>query len=207
MRHELPYTNRLEVKYGGKGIPYGGLGILREDGEANFGFKNLKGQLDRIADVPELQRDVPLRGLVEAINQAESALFSVGSTSGLSERDGHFGVHGYVEIAWDADEAVADPQTYFPLFYNFGRFLSVCKFNRRVGFLWEIDGASFMSAREEIGNVVGTTVTIFVSAGMEKTETEARISWELATQALATFLSEQMPRRGRRLCPLMELAT
>jgi hypothetical protein len=37
------YSNTLELNHKPKDIPYGGTGELREDGDANYGFKYIKG--------------------------------------------------------------------------------------------------------------------------------------------------------------------
>lgn len=73
--------NVLQIEQSGKGIPYGGTGEIRPDGYANHGFKNLKGALQRLEDIPELQRDAELRHLVAAINGPETGLLSIGCLS------------------------------------------------------------------------------------------------------------------------------
>lgn len=93
------YRNFLSISYKGKGIPYGGLGEPRDDGGANFGFKDLKGNPALIASVPELQNDPDLKALVAAINRPDTGLFSVGCVSSvIAEQQGHRR-SGYIEFA------------------------------------------------------------------------------------------------------------
>lgn len=54
------YTNQLSLDHKPKGIPYGGRGEIRDDGDANYGFKDLKGNRALLLDVPELKRDQAL---------------------------------------------------------------------------------------------------------------------------------------------------
>ncbi len=69
-----PYTNALTLSHRGKGIPYGGTGEVREDGDANFGFRDLKGQPEMHEEIPELQRDPALARLVCSINASNTGL-------------------------------------------------------------------------------------------------------------------------------------
>lgn len=99
----LRYSNYLAIKQSGKGIPYGGQGQIRPDGDANYGFKNLKGELENLNQIPELQRDHALYELVRAINQPETGLLSVGCTSGSVHQDDGYRMSGYVEFAFNSD--------------------------------------------------------------------------------------------------------
>jgi len=77
----IKYSNVLQISQGGKGRPYGGTGDLRDDGDANYGFKNLKGALDRLAEIPALRHDEALRDLVALLNKLQSAFATVGCVS------------------------------------------------------------------------------------------------------------------------------
>ncbi|WP_125990137.1 hypothetical protein [Sphingobium yanoikuyae] len=154
------YTNALQISQEGKGIPYGGTGEIREDGDANYGFKNLKGRPDRLADIPELARDEALHDLVASLNAPESAFGSVGCVSALvDESEGHR-VSGYVEFAFDSAEKVADAGSYFPVFFHFDRALHVMKFDDKIHYHWELMGATFHHT-----DTTGFTVSVTVNTG------------------------------------------
>lgn len=204
---ETPYQNLLTIKFDGKGIPYGGQGVARTDGSANYGFKDIKGRPERIAEIPELQDDSALRQLVTAINRNDTGLFSIGCVSDATQYPQGYGHSGYIEIAWDSCEQVSDMSNYFPLFFHFARFLKTSGFDRRVKFLWELMGANFSSAGLDMQSVSGSTAAIFVSAGLEENAAEALRSWEDAMSVLGAYLGTIPPQPGRRLTPIYELPT
>ena len=201
------YRNFLTIGEEGKGIPYGGLGIIREDGDANHGFRDLKGRLERADEVPELVRDPALRELIEVINDGRSPLFSVGCASGAVEQQEGFGWSGYVEFAWDADIAVTDAQCYFPPFFHFNRFLRKVEFDEPAAFHWQIEGAHFIRAGSGRPSVDGFTATIWINVGLRETPERALESWKTTLGTLAHFLSLQGPRAGNPICPLQDAAT
>jgi hypothetical protein len=177
------YRSTLEIAHGGKGIPYGGTGEVRPDGGANHGFKNLKSDIARLADVPEVADDAPLRDLIFAINQPMTGLFSVGCLSGdVSEPQGNR-VTGYIEIAFNSKTMVADAGNYFPLFFHFARMLHDHQFNDQVGFAWVLEGAAFVEA-----DANGFTMTIYVNTGFFGSKDEARSCWGRALEALTVYL-------------------
>ena len=109
-RGSASYLNHLTISHRGKGIPYGGLGEIREDGGANHGFRNLKGRPHLIDLVPELRSDPALRSLVLTVNAAHTALFTIGCVSGpVPDTDGHgHRYSGYIEFALNSRSAVED---------------------------------------------------------------------------------------------------
>lgn len=183
------YSNVLQINQGGKGIPYGGIGQIREDGEANYGFKNLKGSPERIAEVPELQDDDALRDLIVSLNQPESAFATIGCVSGpVHEQQGHR-VSGYVEFAFNSVEAVADAASYFPIFFHFDRALHSLKFDDQVHFHWELMAATFVFLVE----ARGFTMTVTVNTGWYADEAGATLAWQNGLNFLAKYLT-QVPR-------------
>ena len=112
------YMNYLSISQRGKGIPYGGTGVLREDGDTNYGFKYLKGNEPGLRQVPELIKDPALLELALAINHPESGLFTVGCVSGQSKDPNGFPDCGYMEFAINSRSAIADATSYFPIFSN-----------------------------------------------------------------------------------------
>ena len=111
----LRYRNLLSIRNGGKGVPYGGHGEPRADGEANYVFFNLKTDPGQLNSVPELKRDPALLSLARVLNAADSGFFSVGSTSSaIAGSDGHRW-SGYLEFAINSKAGVADAASYFSL--------------------------------------------------------------------------------------------
>lgn len=185
------YSNALQIAQEGKGIPYGGTGELRPDGDANYGFKNLKGHLERLADIPELARDEALRDIVTSLNLPDSAFGTVGCVSGLvDEREGHR-VTGYVEFAFDSAERIADASNYFPMFFHFDRALHDMKFDDKVHYHWELMGGEFHHARAS-----GFTMTVTVNTGWYETADDAGIAWANGLDFLAGYLRHVQPAGG-----------
>lgn len=184
------FTNALQIAQNGKGIPYGGTGEIRADGDANYGFKNLKGKPERLAEVPELADDEPLADLVASLNETRSAFATVGCVSApVDEEQGHR-VSGYIEFAFDSAEKVADATSYFPVFFHFDRALHRMKFDDQVHFHWELMGASFRRTGTE-----GFTMTVTVNTGWYPSADEARIAWANGLDFLGGFL-QQVPHEG-----------
>lgn len=185
------YSNVLQISQEGKGIPYAGTGEIRDDGDANYGFKNLKGRLDLLADVPELARDEALRDLVASLNAAGSAFGSVGCVSALvDEGEGHR-VSGYVEFAFDSVEKVADAGNYFPIFFHFDRALHVTRFDDDVHYHWELMGATFRHT-----GTLGFTVSVTVNTGWHSSAQEAGIAWANGLDFLGSCLRQVTPDGG-----------
>lgn len=192
--NKKPYNVSLTIGHRGKGIPYGGLGELRDDGTANYGFKDLKGNPHRIAEVPELQDDPSLYELIEALSLPENGLVSVGCASWeYSEERGHRR-SGYVEFAINTAEAIADARNYFPLFFKFDQMLHGSPFAEVVNYNWELEGAHFFPA-----NVDGFTCTVWVYIPHLPTPDEAKEAWQRALHPLIPFLGGYPLQEGRPL--------
>lgn len=184
------YTNGLQIAQNGKGIPYGGTGNIRADGDANYGFKNLKGKPERLDEVPELARDEALADLVASLNQAHSAFGTVGCVSApVDETQGHR-VSGYIEFAFDSAEKVADAANYFPVFFHFDRALHSMKFEDKVHFRWELMGATFLHT-----NAVGYTMSVTVNTDFYPSAEEAGIAWANGLDFLGGYL-QHVPHDG-----------
>ena len=185
------YSNALQIAQDSKGIPYGGIGELRPDGDANYGFKNLKGHPERIAGIPELARDEALRDCVTSLNLARSAFGTVGCVSGsVDGKDGHR-VTGYVEFAFDDADRIADAGNYFPLFFHFDHALHEVKFDDKVHYHWELMGGYFHQAR-----VTGFTMTVTINTGWYETVEDAGIAWANGVDFLADYLQRWPPKGG-----------
>ena len=188
----MAYTNVLQIRHEGKSVLYAGAGVLRSDGDANYGFKALKNAPARLAEVPELERDPALHDLVAAINHSTTGLFSVGCVSGPVEEVSGHRMMGYVEIALNSKDAAADAASYFPIFFHFDRMLNENRYDDDVHFHWELMGAHFIEA--QLG---GFTVTVTINTGWFETPEAARAVWGDALQGLAHLLSSVPASPGR----------
>jgi len=189
-----PYKVGLTIGHDGKGVPYGGNGEAREDGTANHGFKNLKGNPHLLAQVPELTDDPALHALVDGINRSETGLVSVGCASWPVADDKGHRWSGYVEFAINTAEAIEDARSYFPLFFNFDKSLHDAGFNSAVNYHWELEGAHFWPA-----NAVGFTCTVWVYTAYWPTFNEAKKAWQQALDPLIPFLGGYPLQDGRPL--------
>lgn len=184
----------LTIGHSGKGIPYGGHGEAREDGSANYGFKNLKGNPHLLAQVPEIADDPALYDLIDAINQPETGLVTVGCAGwSFSEDSGHRW-SGYVEFAINTAEAISDARNYFPLFFKFDKMLHEGGFAEVVNYKWELEGAHFSPA-----NVDGFTCTVWIYTPYLPTLDEAKDAWQRALHPLIPFLGGYPMQEGRPL--------
>lgn len=180
----IAYTNYLSIRHRGKPIPYGGNGVLRDDGEANHGFKYVKGDDAALRAIPELTKDPALLELALAINAPQTGLFSIGCVSGaVDDERGHRDC-GYIEFAINSKSAIADAQSYFPIFFHFDRFLNDARFSAPAHFNWELEGATFMESDDSSG----FTCAIFINTGYSQTREEATHIWSESLGALANFL-------------------
>lgn len=174
----------LTFKRGGKAIPYGGFGEVREDGGANHGFKNLKGHPERIADVPELVADGALAHLVEVVNRPSGALFTVGCVSGIAVQPGQgYYRTGYVEVAFNSKEQASDLGSYMDLFAWFSEWCWGTVIGVEARLIWEIEGATFI-----FEDFAGLTCAIFIQTQPCTDEPMAEMAWKETLDVLANFM-------------------
>jgi hypothetical protein len=191
------YINQLSIRQRGKAIPYGGNGVLRDDGDTNYGFKYVKGNETALRAIPELARDPALLALALALNAKQTGLFSVGCVSGPVD-DGHgHRDSGYIEFAINSKSAISDAASYFPLFFHFDRFLHETKFSGPTSFNWELEGATFL----ECGDAAGFTCTIIMNTNYSATREEATRDWAESLGALGYFLQNVPTERTDFLYP------
>lgn len=185
------YVNRLEIVHKHKPIPYGGDGLLRDDGDANYGFKMIKGHPELLTQIPELQRDAELLNLVSAINDPETGLFSVGCVSApVRDQNGHRH-SGYVEFALNSVSAIVDARSYFPLFFHFDSWLHEAQPKWPVSYYWDLQPATFI---ESSTRATGFTCTITINTHYANTSDEASQAWSESLSRLANFLREFPPQ-------------
>jgi hypothetical protein len=194
MMAKKPYSVGLTISHNGKGIPYFGHGEPREDGTANHGFKNLKGNPHLLAEVPELADDPALYELVEGINKLDTGLASIGCAAWLFSDDNGHRWSGYVEFAINTAEAIEDARNYFPLFFKFDKMLHGSSFAEEVGYNWQLEPANFSPA-----NVDGFTCTIWIYPNYQPSPEQAKEAWQRALHPLIPFLSSYPMQEGQPL--------
>lgn len=178
------YANYLSIRHRGKPIPYGGDGVLRDDGDANYGFKYVKGNETALRVIPELVNDPALLDLALAINSPQTGLFTIGCVSGPVDDERGHRYSGYIEFAINSKSAIADAKSYFPIYFHFDRFLHEAKFSAPVHFNWELEGATFTESNDS----TGFTCAIFINTGYSPLREEASRIWTESLRALAYFL-------------------
>jgi hypothetical protein len=177
------YRNYLSLNHEHKTIPYGGTGEVREDGDANYGFRDIKGDNTLLSSIPELQRDAALMALVQAINAPQTGIFSIGCVSHNIEDKNHFRHSGYIEFSFNSASRIADADNYFPIFFNFERLLDQSSFAPRVEFNWELYFSTFIDK-----GVSGYTCRINLNTYFCETRQAAQQAWEDTLEVLGTYL-------------------
>lgn len=180
---QKPYSNQLSLNHKHKGVPYGGSGEIREDGDANYGFKDIKGNSALLLEIPELKRDRCLMSLVQGINAPHTGLFSVGCVSGPIEDEYGYRHSGYVEFSVNSASTITDARNYFPLFFHFDRMLHEREFSGKVALDWELQPVTFIDAK-----ATGFTCSVTVNTHYSKTKVEAEAAWVEALDILEHFL-------------------
>jgi hypothetical protein len=176
--------NMLALDHKPKGIPYGGAGEMRPDGDANYGFKDIKGRPDLLPTIPELARDPALLEAIGVINQPNTGLFSIGCASSLTTDSDGFYLMGYIEFAFNSASYVQDPSRYFSLFFQFDRALSAEDAPIIAYYLWELQPAAFTDA-----NIGGYSCSVNIKTSHMPTEQQATMKWEEALGLLSVYLS------------------
>lgn len=177
------YRNYLSLKHEHKTIPYGGVGAIRKDGDANYGFKNVKGDIRLLDAIPELQADPALMALVSAINAPDTGILSIGCVSDRYEDKNQFRYAGYVEFAFDSKSYIADAGHYFPLFFDFDHLMERKNFAVKVAFNWSIQPATFIDQ-----HATGYTCSIYINTYFVELEEMAVKAWEETLGILGEYL-------------------
>jgi hypothetical protein len=176
---------RLTIRNRGKGVPYGGSGIPREDGSANYGFKALKGKREEAALINEVQDEPHFRDALVAINDLSTPFFTVGCEKSFNQdEEGHW-AKGYIEFAFNYCELAGDAQWYFKLFFDLNHFVWQGQFNEPVRFHFELEGAHFSA-----GNCAGYTLTVWITTAFMPTAEEVREIWGKSVDLLVEFLKQ-----------------
>lgn len=175
----------LSIRNRGKGVPYGGRGVPRENGSANYGFKALKGKPEEAALIHEVQDDEHFRNALVAINDQNTPFFTVGCEKSFNKDDEGFWARGYLELAFNYCELVEDAKWYFKLFFDFNNHVWQNKFNEPTQYHFEMEGAHFFE-----GNCAGYTVAIWITTAVLPTNEEVKEVWGKSVDFLTSFLTE-----------------
>jgi len=176
------YRNYLSLNHEHRTIPYGGSGEVREDGDANYGFKDLKGDNTLHLEIPELKRDSALMTLVQAINAPQTGIFSIGCVSDGVEDKHRFRHSGYIEFCFNSASTIADAGHYFPLFFDFERLLDDKDFAVRVEFNWQLQSSTFTEK-----GISGYTCRIIMNTYYAETKLAAQEAWQETLAALGRY--------------------
>lgn len=130
----------LTIDSRSKSIPYP---AASNADSQNFGFKPLKGKLDKVDRVRELSEIPGVADLLRAINASETAFFSVGCEKFIGPNtDGTYYVRGYVEFAFNHPEFLRDVQ-YMALFATFNRYIVDKPMTEEWSVNWHLEPAFF----------------------------------------------------------------
>lgn len=179
------YRNYLSIKHEHKTVPYCGSGEMRPDGDANYGFKNLKSHPELIDTIPELIKDPALMKLARAINAPDTGLCSIGCVSDRYEERGHLRYSGYMEIAFNSRSHIVDPSHYFSLFFDFDHVIEKSGFDVKVEYNWSLQPATFIDQK-----AAGYTCTIFLNTYFFESEQAATEAWEATLDSLGLHLGK-----------------
>lgn len=169
-----------------KGIPYP---ASLHGANSNHGFKALKGRPEsEIRDVPEARKLPELQDALVRLNAVDSPYFTVGCEKSFNEEaNGKYWARGYLEFAANYYEMASEAQNYFAAFFHFDKFLYESqyykKFNKKVMYFWEIEGAKFTSIDRD-----GFTASVWISTGILQDADEVKSLWCEALTFLVDFL-------------------
>jgi hypothetical protein len=179
------YQNYLTIQHRHKPIPYGGDGLIREDGEANYGFRYVKGNTSELLKIPELAKDSSLYELAKHINELHTGLFTVGCVSGQVADQNGYRNSGYIEFAINSKSTAADATSYFPIFFHFDRSLAENKIALKVAYNWELQPAVFTESENACAYTCCVTINTHYSLSRET----ANQVWTEALSMLGEYLA------------------
>lgn len=183
------FENYLCINHKHKPIPYGGTGVVRGDGDANYGFKCLKGALHLAEEVSELQRDLAMKHLAIAVNGPETGLLSIGCVSGPVNEGGRHRYSGYFEFSFNSVSGISDAQNYFPVFFHFDRLLARIPNVCPVTYHWELQSCTYI----ERGNASGFSCSVTINTHWTDTNDAAQQDWRQSLGYLQDLLKQVGP--------------
>ena len=170
----------LTINQRSKSIPYP---AASDAGSQNFGFRVLKGKLDKIGNIQEAKNSQCIQEILRTLNADDSPFFSVGCEKAFNEGPNGHWAKGYIEFAFNYSKLVTDATYYFPLFFHFNKHATDFLPHHDVQFWWDLQPANFVAAK-----CVGFSCCVWVTTGMIATSNGARNEWESAVTLLSSFL-------------------
>lgn len=170
----------LTINQRSKSIPYP---AETHSGSQNFGFRVLKGRLDKIEGIQEAKDSSCIKQLLCTLNAEASPFFSVGCEKSFNRSPSGFWAKGYIEFAFNYSKLVSDAAQYFPLFFHFSRYASDYVTKHDVQFWWELQQARFEAADCE-----GFSCCVWITTGQFGSSAESQVEWESAVEMLGAFI-------------------
>jgi len=170
----LKFIDRKKV------IPYPG---CDNGGSINYGFKVLKNCPDEAKLITEAQDNEHLKQALIDINDQSTSFFTIGCEKVFKKNDYGFFASGFIEIAFNYKEMVAQPDNYFRLFMHFTKELNAKSLIGPIRYEWEIEPAYFSNVNQD-----GYSVAVWILCGLYTDIQQAESSWGEAIVFLTDFL-------------------
>ena len=161
----------------------------RPDGHRNHGFKLLKGNPHDIESIPEAQDSPVLKKALTKLNRDQSSFFTVGCEKSCNKKDDNgYWMRGYLELAFNSVELVADAKNYFVLFFKFNETIHdrerTVQPTIPVHYHFELEGAHFLNSNSD-----GFTLAVWITTAMAPTDEAAKNVWGEAVDQLVDHLT------------------
>lgn len=172
----------FRIKEGGMSIPYGE--AQREGGSFNYGFKNLKRDLAELENIPEINDNDAIRDALREINSRETGYFTIGCEKSFNHHENGYWAKGYIQISFNYESLVVNPQAYFKLFFDFHRhFLNLGLREFPVRYEFELEEAAFIDR-----GCLGFTVAVWIQTMFMDTDEFSRNVFNKAVQIFSNYL-------------------
>lgn len=174
----------LSIENQPKTIPYR---AEKRANSANHGFTPLKGNPEAARLIPEAQDNMHIQDALVAINQTDTALFSVGCEKAFNRTKGKSWAKGFIEFSFNHAELVRDAQNYFKLFFDFNIYCLRNDPDLRVRYFWELQPVTFLDAGPDCR---GYVCCVWIQTDLFDSPSVSRKTWESAVDFLAAYLGK-----------------
>ena len=117
------------------------------------------------------------------MNGPASIFFTVGCEKAFNKNEKGHWVNGYLELAFNYVELIADAQFYFKLFFR----LKQMALDTSVRYNFELEAAHFIKA-----NADGMAMSIWISTSVLASQDAAKSAWEHGLDTVVGFLRQQV---------------
>jgi len=149
----------------------------------NFGFKLLKGKIDKAEKIQEAKGFPGIISALKAINAKGSPFFSIGCEKYIGpEQCGGYYARGYIEFAFNYAQMVSFPQA-ADLFRSFSNFCYNHKTPESVTYNFDLQPAHFVKAKTD-----GYSCCVWTRTGGHKTHEDAERAYNSAVEFLGNFI-------------------